>query len=136
MVSHGINGVAMERGILVVDATVGQEDDVVFPGGVEHGVVVNVVIVTLDHQSTRSVPDDVVMHGTVGTGADLIDGRVEASAVLDDVVNPVVRDFCARGLALHDLHHGPVGLQVPNVPHFVVEHLGRITDGQHGGGPC
>ena len=73
------------------------------------------------------------MHGAVATLADLTDGSVKAYAVLDDVVNPIVRHLGSGCFALHDLHHGTVGLQVADVPHFVVEHLGRITDGQHGG---
>ena len=86
------------------------------------------MIITLDHQSTSSVPNHVVVHGTVLARSHLADGSVKANAVLDDVMNPVVRNFSTWGLTLHDLHHGTIRLQMPNIPHFVVEDLGRITN--------
>ena len=91
----------------------------------------NVVIVALDHQTTRSIPNHVVMHGAVDTRTNLADGGVKASTVLDDIVNPVVRNFSAWGFALHDLHHCAVGLQMADVPDFIVENLGCIADGEH-----
>ena len=93
------------------------------------------MIITLDHQPTSSVPNHVVVHGTVLARSHLADGRVKANTVLDDVVNPVVSNLSAGCFALHDLHHGTIGLQMPNIPHFVVEDLGRVTDGQHGRSP-
>ena len=86
------------------------------------------MIITLDHQSTSSVPNHVVVHGTVLARSHLADGSVKTNAVLDDVMNPVVRNFSTWGLTLHDLHHGTIRLQMPNIPHFVVENLGRITN--------
>ena len=131
MVGHGVNRVGVKRRILVVDAAIGQEDDVVLAGRIEHGVVVDVVVVALDHQSASGVPNDVVVHGAVTAFSCFSDRCVKASPVLDDVVNPVVGDFRTWRLRLHHLHNGTVGLQMANVPHFVVEDLGRITDGQH-----
>ena len=90
-------------------------------------------MVALDHQAARSVPNHVVVHGPVAALANLADGGVKAHTVLDDVVNPIVGHLSPGRFALHDLHDGTVGLEVTNVPHFVVEDLGCVTDGQHGG---
>ena len=91
----------------------------------------NIVVVAFDHQSTCSVPDYVMMHGTVRTRANLIDGGIEASTVLDYVVDPVVGDFSTWCFALHHLDNSSIGLQMTDIPHFVVEDLGCITNGQH-----
>ena len=93
----------------------------------------NIVIVTLDHQSTCRVPDDVVVHGAISSFAGLTDRCIKASTVLDDVVNPIVGNFSTRCFALHDLDNGTVRLQITDIPHFVVEDLGCVTDGKHRG---
>ena len=91
------------------------------------------MVVALDHQTACRVPNHVVVHGAVAALADLANGGVKAYAVLDDVVDPIVRNLGSRCFTLHDLHDGTVGLQMTDVPHFVVEDLGCVTDGQHGG---
>ena len=123
----------MQGGILVVDTTIGEEDDVVLASRIEHRVVVNVVIVAFDHQSTSGVPNDVVVHGPIATFSRLANRCIKASTVLDDIVNPIVGDFSTWRFALHHLHNCTIGLQVTNIPHFVVEDLGRITDGKNRG---
>ena len=131
MIGYRVNSISMQRGILVVDTAIGEEDDVVLAGRVEHGVVVNVVIVALDHQSTSSVPNDVVVHGSIATFSRLPNRCIKASTVLDDIVNPVVGDFSTWCFALHHLDNCTIGLQITNIPHFVVEDLGRITNGEN-----
>ena len=88
----------------------------------------NVVIITFDHEPTRCVPNHVVMHGAVLPRTHLANRSIESNAVLDDVMNPVVSHFSAWGFVLHDLNNRTIGLQMADIPHFVVENLGRIAD--------
>ena len=129
MIGHGIDSIAMERRILVVDVPIGKGDDIVLIiGRIEHRIVVDVVIIALDHQSTSRVPNHVVVHGAVLPGTHLANRSIESNAVLDDVMNPVVSHFSAWGFVLHDLNNSAIGLQMADIPHFVVENLGRIAD--------
>ena len=48
-------------------------------------------------------------------------------------MNPIVGDLCSRRLGLHHLHNSTIGLQMANIPHFVVEDLRRITNGKNRG---
>ena len=72
-----------------------------------------------------------MVHGAVDTRTNLSDGSVKANPVLDDVMNPVVRNFSTWCFALHDLNDSPIRLQVTDIPDFVVEDRRRITDGKH-----
>ena len=89
------------------------------------------MIITLDHESARSVPNHVVVHGAVAPFADLTNWCIKPNTILDDVMNPVVSDLSTRGFCLHDLNHCAIGLQMADVPDFIVEHLGCISDGEH-----
>ena len=132
MISHGIDSVAVEGRIFVVDVSIGEGDDIVLIiGRIEHRIVVDVVIVALDHQTTCCIPNHVVVHGAVLPCTHLANRSIESNAILDDVMNPVVSHFSVWGFALHDLNHSAIGLQMADVPHFVVEDLGRITNGEH-----
>ena len=89
------------------------------------------MVVAFDHQTAYCIPNHVVMHGAVLPCSYLTNRSIKSNTVLDDIVNPVVRNFSAGCLPLHDLNHRTIGLQMTNIPYFVVEDLGRITDGQH-----
>ena len=128
MVCHCIDCVVVKCGIFIVDSTVGQENDVVFAGRVEYGIVVNIVIVSFDHQSTSSIPDYIVMHGSVSPFTCLTYWCIKASTVLDYIVNPVVGDFSTRCFSLHYLYNRSISLQVANIPHSVVEYFWRISN--------
>ena len=133
MISHGIDCVAVEGRIFVVDVSIGESDDIVLIiGRIEHRIVVDVVIITLDHQTTCSIPNHVVVHGAVLPGTHLANWSIKTNAVLDDVMNPVVSHFSAWCFALHDLNHCAVGLQMANIPDLVVKHRRRIANGKNG----
>jgi len=123
----------VERRILVVDITIGQGNDIILvKSRIENGIVVNVVIVAFDHQATCCIPNHIVMHGAVLPCSYLANWSIKANTILDDIMNPIVGNFSARCFALHNLHNSSIGLQMADIPHFVVEYSRRIANGKHG----
>ena len=129
MVGHGICSVVMNSRICIIDAIISKNDDVVLTiCRIENCIVVNIMVVAFYHQPTSSIPNHIVMHGSVHSFTNLIDWCVKSSTILDYIVNPIIGYFSTRSLTLHYLYNCTISLQITNIPHFIIEYFRSISN--------